>query len=94
MAALARLQQVPQPTMPDHASRNGCRALARASVGAGNGRAALKWDGAFLEFGSQVRQCGRCHTIEGSRDTSFFRQVKFRSLARGLPHRLRFGAPR
>jgi hypothetical protein len=72
-AALARLQQMPQPMMSDHASRDGFRALARASEGAGNDRAALKWYGAFVEFGSQVRQCGGCHATEGPRDMSFFR---------------------
>ncbi|MGH9199798.1 MAG: hypothetical protein ACRD2A_01005 [Vicinamibacterales bacterium] len=72
-AALARLQQMPQPTMSDHASRNAFRALARASEGAGNDAAALKWYGAFVEFGSQSRQCNGCHVSEGPREMSFFR---------------------
>lgn len=72
-AALARLQQMPQPRMSDHASRDLFRALARASEGAGNDRAALKWYGAFVEFGSQVRRCGGCHATEGPREMSFFR---------------------
>lgn len=72
-AALARLQQMPQPKMSNHASRDVFRALARASEGAGNNAAALKWYGAFVEFASQVRQCGGCHTTEGPREMSFFR---------------------
>jgi hypothetical protein len=72
-AALARLQQMPQPKMSDHASRDLFRARARASEGAGHDAAALKWYGAFVEFGSQVRQCGGCHATEGPRDMSFFR---------------------
>jgi hypothetical protein len=72
-AALARLQQMGQPRMSDHASRNLFRALARASEGAGNDRAALKWYSAFVEFGSQVRQCGGCHATDGPREMSFFR---------------------
>jgi hypothetical protein len=72
-AALARLRRMPQPEMSDHASRNMFRALARASEGAGDAAAALKWYGAFVEFGSQVRQCGGCHVTEGPREMSFFR---------------------
>jgi hypothetical protein len=72
-AALARLQQMRQPTMSDHASRDAFRALARASEGAGNDAAALKWYGAFIEFGSQARRCNGCHVSEGPRDMSFFR---------------------
>jgi hypothetical protein len=72
-AALARLQQMPQPKMSNHASRDVFRALARASEGAGNDAAALKWYGAFVEFGSQVRQCGGCHATDGPREMSFFR---------------------
>jgi len=72
-AALARLQQMRQPTMSDHASRDAFRAWARASEGAGNDAAALKWYGAFIEFGSQARQCSGCHVSAGPRDMSFFR---------------------
>jgi hypothetical protein len=72
-AALARLRQMPQPTMSDHASRHAFRALARASEGVGNDAGALKWYGAFVAFGAQVRQCGGCHVSEGPRDMSFFR---------------------
>lgn len=72
-AALARLRQRPQPDMSQHSSRHAFRALARASEGAGDDAAAMKWYGAFVEFGSQVRQCGGCHASEGPRDMSFFR---------------------
>jgi hypothetical protein len=72
-AALARLRQMRQPAMSDHASRDAFRALARASEGAGDDPAALKWYGAFIEFGSQARQCNGCHVSEGPRDISFFR---------------------
>jgi hypothetical protein len=72
-AALARLRHMPQPNMSDHSSRHTFRALARASEGAGDDAAALKWYGAFVEFGSRVRQCGGCHVSEGPRDMSFFR---------------------
>ena len=72
-AALDRLQQMPPPTMSNHASREMFRALARASEGAGNDAAALQWYGAFVEFGSQVRQCGGCHATDGPREMSFFR---------------------
>lgn len=70
-AALARLERMPPPTMSDHASRNLYRALARASEGAGNDGAALRWYGEFVEFGSQM--CDGCHATEGPRDASFFR---------------------
>jgi hypothetical protein len=73
-AALTRLRQMRAPTMSDHASRDLYRALARASEGAGDDGEALKWYGAFVEFGSQARQCSGCHTTEGPADTSFFRQ--------------------
>ena len=72
-AALARLQQMAEPKMSEHSSREAFRALARASEGAGNDLAALKWYGAFVEFGSQARQCNGCHTTEGPREMSFFR---------------------
>ena len=71
--ALARLRQRPQPNMWEHSSRQAFRALARASEGAGDNAAALKWYGAFVEFGSQVRECGGCHASEGPRHMSFFR---------------------
>jgi hypothetical protein len=72
-AALAQLRRRPPPSMSQHSSRHAFRALARASEGAGDDAAALKWYGAFVEFGSRVRQCGGCHTSEGPRDMSFFR---------------------
>jgi hypothetical protein len=72
-AALARLARMRQPTMSDHASRDTFRALARANEGVGNDTAALKWYGAFVEFGSQARTCNGCHLSEGPRDMSFFR---------------------
>lgn len=72
-AALARLQQMPQPRMSDHQSRDAFRALARASEGAGNDAGALKWYGDFVEFGSRARQCNGCHVTEGPRQMSFFR---------------------
>ena len=69
--ALAKLERMPGPTMSDHASRNLYRALARANEGAGNDAAALRWYGDFVRFGSQM--CDGCHTTEGPRDASFFR---------------------
>lgn len=72
-AALAQLSRMPPPIMSDHSSRNTFRALARASEGVGDDAAALKWYGAFVEFGSQVRHCGGCHMSEGPRDMAFFR---------------------
>ena len=72
-AALARLRQMSPPRMSDHASRDLFRALARASEGAGDDAAALKWYGAFVEFGSQARQCRGCHATEGPREMSFYR---------------------
>lgn len=72
-AALIALEQMPQPTMTNHESRNTFRALARAYEGAGHDAAALKWYGDFVTFGSQVTRCGGCHQEEGPRDLSFFR---------------------
>ena len=70
--ALAALEQMPPPTMTDHASRNTFRALARAHEGAGHDAAALKWYGDFVQFGSQVQRCNGCHQSEGPSDLSFF----------------------
>ena len=70
-AALAQLAQMQRPVMSNHASRNTYRALARANEGAGNDVAALRWYGEFVHFGSQM--CDGCHTTEGPRDVSFFR---------------------
>lgn len=71
--ALLQLRRMPAPRLDDHASRDLYRALARASEGAGDAAGALKWYGAFVEFASQVKQCGGCHATEGPRDMSFFR---------------------
>jgi hypothetical protein len=71
--ALAALAAMPQPTMRDHTSRNTFRALARAHEGAGHDAEALKWYGAFVEFGSGFRSCSGCHQLAGPRDASFFR---------------------
>jgi DNA-binding transcriptional ArsR family regulator len=77
-AALKQLNAWPKPTMRDHASRDGYRALARAYEGVGNDAEALRWYGEFVQFGSQVagptRGCaGSCHVTLGPRDASFFR---------------------
>jgi hypothetical protein len=75
-AALARLQQMRQPTMNDHQSRHMFRRLARAHEGAGHDAEALRWYGQFVEFGSQFQQpkmCAGCHTTMGPRDWSFFK---------------------
>lgn len=72
-AALAVLEQRRLPPMSDHNARHLFRALARAHEGAGNDVMALKWYGDFVRFGSQTRQCGACHALEGPRDMTFFR---------------------
>ena len=78
-AALMRLAAMQPPTMREHSSRHMFRALARAHEGAGHDADALKWYGAFVEFGSQMgtgmkhTSCGGCHVTMGPRDMSFFR---------------------
>ena len=72
-AALAVLERRPLPRMSDHNARHLLRGLARAHEGAGNDGMALKWYADFVRFGSQTRQCGGCHVLEGPRDMSFFR---------------------
>jgi hypothetical protein len=71
--ALAVLEQMPTPDITDHRSRPIYRALARAHEGAGNDAQALKWYAEFVRFGSQAVRCAGCHTLEGPREPSFFR---------------------
>jgi hypothetical protein len=71
--ALAGLKRMAQPAMEDHESRHYLRAAARASEGIGDNTQALNWYAKFVRFGSQSPKCGGCHTLEGPRDMSFYR---------------------
>ena len=72
-AVLAQLERDAPPRLDNHQSRHAYRALARANEGAGNDRAALSWYGEFVRFGSQSARCSGCHSEEGPRDMTFFR---------------------
>lgn len=72
-AVLTQLLARGEPRMTDHTSRDPLRALARAAEGAGDDQEALHWYGQFVTFGSQAKSCNGCHTTEGPKTMTFFR---------------------
>jgi tetratricopeptide (TPR) repeat protein len=72
-AALEALKSVPHPPSDRPGARHYLRATARAMEGADDDRAAMQAYARFVRFGSQVKECGGCHQLEGPRTMAWFR---------------------
>jgi hypothetical protein len=72
-AVYAAIQQRQAPPITESNYRPYGRAVARAMEAMGDDAGAAAWYGKFVRFGSQEKQCGGCHLVQGPRDMTFFR---------------------
>lgn len=72
-AVHAELQRTPAPPIEQADFRQYGRAYARTMEALDDTEGAAKWYGKFVRFGSNVKNCGGCHVLQGPRDMTFFR---------------------
>jgi hypothetical protein len=72
-AVMQELGRQPEPPMDQSSARHYFRAMARATEGSGDDRAATLAYAKFVRFGAHVKKCGGCHDSEGPKTMAWFR---------------------